>query len=267
MDFLDLDLSDIRLKSSPLFDLFMLFGWFKNGQVGLARVQQAADGALSELEALRVAYGSSPCDECRALVRVVDEVESGIHDFKMRLNSETNPANLDGVLFQLTFLEERLLALRGEAENAVRQEGVPYSSEDELLELVEATDDEDADLLAPNYVTIESSCKALLEGEISREAFLAVLEELRKRILHSRSLYQATYVEPAEWTMESALGDALLEEGMDAWLQALDGLQACASSGSPEDMASWLDLAFQANGRLYLVRRLKKFVDRVCQRP
>lgn len=115
-------------------------------------------------------------------------------------------------------------------------------------------------LLAGHLERVASSVWAWVEGECTAQACVEVIGAVRVALLEQREAYEQTYVMEGEWTVEVAMADRLLCEGVEEWLHGLDRLEARISGGGG-DLEDDLSRLMDANRKLIYLERLVALIS------
>lgn len=115
-------------------------------------------------------------------------------------------------------------------------------------------------LLAGNLERVASAVWAWVEGECAAEACLETFRAVRAALLEQQEAYEQTYVMEGEWTVEVAMADRLLCEGVEGWLHGLERLESRLSRGA-RDLEDDLSLLMDANRRLIYLERLVALIS------
>lgn len=114
------------------------------------------------------------------------------------------------------------------------------------------------ELAEGHYTTILAALEDWLGGS-SPEALLA---EHSQRIQDQLEEYASSYLTPEEWTLEVALADQLLQEGLECWMQGLERLQDSVQRGQPAQVSRGLELLLAGNHKLIQAERLTRLQPR-----
>lgn len=108
------------------------------------------------------------------------------------------------------------------------------------------------ELTAGHYSGVLAKMEQWLEGDCP----LACLEEHQERVQRQLTEYAGVYLAPDEWTIEVALGDLLLQEGLECWMQGLARLHEAVVANRPGHVVRGLELLLAGNHKLIQVERL-----------
>lgn len=105
-----------------------------------------------------------------------------------------------------------------------------------------------------HYTTILAALEDWLGGASPGE----LLEAHQQRIQEQLTEYSSSYMTPEEWTLEVALADQLLQEGLECWMQGLIRLQEAVQRGQPGHVSRGLELLLAGNHKLLQAERLAR---------
>jgi hypothetical protein len=108
------------------------------------------------------------------------------------------------------------------------------------------------ELTSGHYTTVLATMEQWLEGVCP----LSCLEEQKERVQRQLTEYTGLYLSPDEWTIEVAMGDQLLQEGLECWMQGLTRLCEAVAGNRPASVARGLELLLAGNYKLIQVERL-----------
>jgi len=133
---------------------------------------------------------------------------------------------------------------------------------EELINNVIASAREE-DFITESYVAIKKTALMYLDGRVDRERFLAVVREMKNRVIDAREKHEEAHLYEDEWTVEVAAGDRLLMEGLNGYEDALAFLEAHACEKNEETIKLGIDMVYEANKKLVLNQCLVHYVENV----
>ncbi|MBI3924200.1 MAG: hypothetical protein HY319_01540 [Armatimonadetes bacterium] len=126
-----------------------------------------------------------------------------------------------------------------------------------ILESLEQDIDEE-ELEAGRFQQVENLLEALLDGLVTPEEAHDRLHDLLEELSEQRGRHEQDYVNPEEWTVEAALSDRFLWEGIEDWLRGLEGLCQACWEPTPASLRPGLETLLEGHRKLLNVDLLAR---------
>jgi len=188
------------------------------------------------------------------LTDILQEVQEILDDLSAITSPDYRVKGFDSIIRNLEELNEEYLYLRKEA--------FALDDEDEQEDLLKKIVNEIPPeyYYASSYVMIEEKVHQFLKQEIDDETFLRVLEEIAEILESSRREYESLELSRQNMLPQVALGDRLLDEGINEWEDAIDCLAEYCEDNNAAGILRGLRMAYKANRKLIIVQYIEKFL-------
>ncbi|MFP4497527.1 MAG: hypothetical protein ACLFQV_04890 [Vulcanimicrobiota bacterium] len=253
---MDRDLSEEDYLDSPVFELIQVFKRYIDLQATQKELKDSFEQGMNLLkeDVKKIsleAEEKKPVEEFRATsLKLADFMK----DIYGKWGSEELMFLLKSKSVELEKLNNDYLKLRKKCSKpACKKNG-----NQEVIEAICEKIDE-AEYKTATYKTLETRTGEYLSGMIDEDAYYNTIEELWEIMESTRKSYEGVYISSQQITNEIAMGDNLLREGLEGWLDALNYIIESIQLMDEEGVQQGLQMAFESNKKLVTQQHLSRY--------
>jgi len=248
------DLTDINLKSSPLYNLLNTGKNYSHGKAKLMDFQDDLERTTLELEELKkeILDHSSDSDVKEDFILIIEEILEELSYIGESMENRTFQSELNDFIELVEALNHKFIVLNKKFYHK-------ETGEKEIIARVLERISED-EFLTSNFQRIKEASEKYFHEEIKENEFQEAIDDMLDLIRNCREEYEDTYISPEEWTLEVATGDKILLEGLEEWEIGLNNLNLLLTEPEQERLDSAIQKIFEANKKLVINQHLALYV-------
>lgn len=257
------DLSNINLKSSPLYGLLNTSKSYSFGKVSLMDFENELENTRLDLDDLKkdVLEGSGQNSLKEDLIFIIEEIQEELSYVSESMGNRIVQSELNDFIELLEALNQKFIILN---QKFFHKESGEKEIIDRVLERIPAED-----FITGNYERIKETGEKFFNEEIGEEEFKRRIDDMLDLIRNCRREYEDTYISPEEWTLEVATGDKVLLEGLNEWERGLMSLNDSMGLMDEDSLKRAMDKIYEGNKKLVInqylalyVREQARFLDK-----